>query len=166
MADFFEDYFENIAKKHTALQHDVDGKKSFILIEDWDNPQEVLKTLGRQAGDYIMILEDFEDHLSDNDRDNNTISIASAFTIIQHVSTSRGDKTAAKRNCRGIGRSIAHKLKLDGISGVLAESNIICKLDSKGFPVGPVMDNYYGWRYSFSWLEPERIALNPGDWIA
>lgn len=163
--EIFESYFENIAKKHTALQHDPEGLQSFFIIEDWDNPTEVLKAVGRQVGETIMILEDFEDHLTDNDADNNTAIISSAFSILQFVSDKRGDKKTAKENCRRIGKSIAHKMKFDGMNGVLAEQRITCKLDSKGFPVGPVMSGYYGWRYSFSWVQPERIALVPADWL-
>jgi hypothetical protein len=163
--EFFEEYFEGIASKLVAIQHGLNGNKGFFLIDDWDNPTEILKEAGRNITDRILILEDFEDHLSDNYSDNFTGEIYSAFTVLEHVSDSRGDKKEAKYRCRAIAKKIAHKLKLDGMDGILAERRIICKLDSKGFSVGPVLSNYYGWRYSFSWKEPERIALNSEDWL-
>ena len=153
--ELFENYFTAVAVTHPDLLHDEaeGGNKSFFIIEDWDNPQDVLEAIGRQAGEHIMVLEDFEDHVSDNGYDNNTIGVSSAFAILKHVSDKRGDKKEAKNECRAIALGIIRKLKSDTMYGQLLGKNVVFKLDSKGFAVGPVMSGWYGWRYSFSWQE-------------
>jgi len=162
---FYKDYFENIARKQASIRHEENNKECFFYIEDWNNTQPIAQKLARQAGNAILVLEEYDDEVNDSNADNNRVSIYGAFVVIKHVSDSRGDKDTAKEDCRRIAKSIVHKLKWDALNGVLNTQKIVCKMDSRGFSVGPVFNNYWGWRYSFAWTAPENIALNPADWL-
>ncbi len=165
---FFESYFQNIANKLKFIGPVAEGsgKQNVFFIDSLDNLSELNDAMRRKAPATLLIVELFEDQLTDQNADSNRALITSAFAVLQQV-PAKADISArriAKAQCRDQARKIAHRLKFDALNGELYEQNILCKLQNKGFEVGPVADSYFGWRYTFEWNSFENIKINPADW--
>lgn len=162
---YYIEYFTAMAQSAKAISHIPGTHEAFFVIEDLDNIQEVQDAIRKKLKYPAMLLEMFEDDLDDNNTDNNLELLHGAFAIIIKVDQGKSlDRRAARQEARRIGKLIVFKMKRDSINGELAGNNIIFKLRSKGLPVGPVGENSYGWRYTFSWQTNVITATNPADW--
>jgi hypothetical protein len=162
---FYTNYFQGLAERNKAISHIEGQHKSFFVIDDVNDMKEVQESIRKTLKTPALLLEVFEDDLTDKGSDNNMECYYGALAVVIRVSTK--DTVAirtARQQARAIAKQIVFKIKRDGMYGVLAAQNIIAKLDSKGFPVGPVADNCYGWRYAFTWYSPVITAENPDEW--
>ncbi|MGB4776635.1 MAG: hypothetical protein WBP45_15765 [Daejeonella sp.] len=162
---FYQDYFKGLAENLKAIGHVDDTHEAFFVIEDMDNMQEVQEAIRRRLKTPALLLEDFEDDLTDENADNNQERLIGAFSVIIRVE--KNDtllKRSAKADARKIAREIVFEMKRNTLNGLLADNGIICKIQSKGFGIGPVADNCYGWRYSFMWMASMNTVRDAGDW--
>lgn len=164
--NFYIDYFEGLATRLKAIAHNETSHKAFFVIESVDDMREVQESLRRNMVTPALLLEEFEDDLSDNNADNNREVIRGAIAVIVRVSAKDVVSIRDARNqARAIARKLVFKMKRDSINGYLAENGITAKLESKGFGVGPVADNCFGWRYDFTWSSSLNTADDSADWL-
>jgi len=162
--NFYTDYFTGLAVSSTDIHHDDSANKAFYVIDDVENMREVQEAIRRLASQFLL-LEEFEDDLNDNDSDSGKQMLHGAFAIMIRASAKDAlSIRTAKEAARAIARKFVFKMRRDSISGALEEQGITCKIDAKGFGVGPVADNCYGWRYSFTWYAFLPSDTDPADW--
>jgi len=163
----YQDYFEDLATAHKAIQH-TEAKKRFCDVD----PEEIIKGLrtGIDYKNYCLILESFDVRGADRYSDNPRGIYSGAFWVIKHCKAS--DYTMKK--------TILNE-SLDIVYAILArikkEKEIIPKqatiphfVDVNSFSInkiGPVGDNCYGWRTEFNFNNSLSQALkyNQSDWL-
>jgi len=163
--DFYIDYFTNMAQKVKAISDDpAEKKRAFFVIEDMDSIPEVQEAIRSRLKPCALLLEEFDDDLTDNNADNHQEFLHGAFAVIIKVGQGTAvDRRSARKTARAAGKLIIAEMKREALDGVLSDQGIIVKIQSKGFGVGPVADNYYGWRYTFTWQSFLNTARDPND---
>jgi len=165
--DFYNDYFEDLATRLKAIAHNEADHRAFFVIESIDEMREVQENIRKNMVTPALLLEEFEDDLNDFNADNNREILQGAIAVVLRISAKDTPSIRdARKQARAIARKLVFKMKRDSVNGILSENNITSKLESKGFPVGPVADNCYGWRYDFTWSTSLNIADDPADWLS
>lgn len=172
MIEFYKKYFEDLAKRHTLIQH-TEEEPAFFYIKDKYNPKAFDDAIKNAVKSRVMLLERYTFDLDDNGTRNNFRHINGRFTIV--LGSIAGDQDTidqAQAEAEQICLSILLKMKDDLENGGTielesgAKQKVFFKLSKVPLdPVGPMLQKYYGVTVGFLWKCPLSGAGNPGDWL-
>lgn len=154
-----------MAQEHPQLLH-VAGSNDVFFIDDIG---EIITNLRSKIKDKAMIVEDYEAFGSDNGSDFKSKGKIGAFMIIKKVpakTTTRSHITQALSWAEDIGWQVIARMDRDAED----PNHILYRffsLNNVEFQkVGPIYDNFYGYRFTFTWTDPEEVRYDPDKWIA
>ncbi len=159
----YVDYFEGIATQHKEIQH-TDAKKHFARI----NIEEVLTGLRSSIFTPALILESFEGGLIDNKSDNILADRMGAFMILKEVEHDNFKQEAEfLDDCERIGLDAIRRMRRDArVQPIQARLLRGLQLSKVGWmKVGPVFDNWYGYRFTFSLEDHENMKYDDSKWL-
>lgn len=153
-----EIYLESKASAHPAIQHKVDGKKAFFVIDDPYNLEDFDNALRNFSSFPAMILEFGEGMLDDNNSGNYTDTIRGSFMIVdkydKHSGTERPRQIRAR--CLEVAKEILIQIRKDRNSQSIDPGKYIdFRIDNVPYvAVGPMSIQYYGYMVSFQFICP------------
>jgi hypothetical protein len=163
--DQYISYFEELARTHKQILHQVDGKVSFIEVEDPDDLSAFDEALRSATGDTMMLAIAGEGELDDNDSENHVQTVDVQLYVLKrkldYVSTS-DIRTATI----GIIRDILGRTKKDAREQKLIPGKYINFRISK-VPVrkiGPVELDWYGHAAYITFSCPFGYTVDSGTW--
>ncbi len=152
----FYNLFEEIAIKNKALAHTVDGNITFFKTPD-EVPEKDL------ADRFYMALLQPEYEYVDRESDNLIERFRGAFIIFKPVHReSYSSELNATSECRNIARQIMAYLKVKRLAKAFNEFSIG---NTKGTPIGPILENCFGVSYTFTIGDPAGIVHDPSNWF-
>lgn len=166
------DYFEDLARRHLKIRHQLNGAVRFtsISIEDLINNIAHGVEFRPQDGDNdygIMLLEDITGQWQGTNLDNMNDRPDGAFTILKHCPQEDfGRERAIYRECKKIAESLVGTMTSDYRSNA---NNVMQYLEPENgiryMKVGPAYDNCFGMRVEFSFSKSIIFKHNPSDYI-
>lgn len=156
-------YFEGIATNHKEIAHKKTEKHFYRM-----NVEEVLTGLRSDINSPALILESFEGSLTDNKSDNILADRIGAFMILKKVETDNfTQEHEYLDDCERIGLEIIKRMRRDArvnpIQNRLLKNFDLNKVNWQ--KVGPVFDNYFGYRFVFSLVDPENMSYDKTKWL-
>jgi hypothetical protein len=167
--DDFVQFFRGLAQAHVDIASVNDDQ--FLNIDIFDTTSVTTKPSGLKwkTGKYALILEDFEQGLSETNQDQQYFSISGAFWIM--AETGRDDATkraAVKTGSLEVTKEVIAKMQeysrdetepYHWLKDLVDGSFMTQKL-------GPIWDNCYGWRTEFEvWIPAnEELVVDSGKW--
>ena len=159
----YVEYFEEISRQHTEIQH-TDDEKHFARI----NIEEVLTGLRSSILTPALILESFEGGLIDNKSDNILADRMGAFMILKQVQMDNFTQEAEfLDDCERIGLDVIRRMRRDARVQPIQDRLLRgLQLSKVGWmKVGPVFDNWYGYRFTFSLEDYETMKYDDSKWL-
>ena len=156
-------YFESLAKRLVDIGH-TNARPKFCRF----NIEEVIDGLATDLDTTtpVLLLESFEGRFFDNGSDQAFDEQAGAFLIMQQAGASDfAAQNAIIDRAKRIGRKMIARLRKDSrrqVPGALSQFDL-SKVEYQ--KVGPVFDNCYGYRFTFSWEEPTALVVDEADWL-
>ncbi len=157
----YSDYFEQLASKSKAIAHNA-PRPRFCRF----NIEEVLGALRHDVDitEFCLFLESFEGSLSENDSDQVFDNQDGAFLILKACpSEDFAAQNQILDDSKRIALQFVARIRKDARAGV----SLFQKLDLNSIEyhkVGPVFDNCYGHRVSFSNEEAISLVVKKDDW--
>ncbi|WP_210519889.1 hypothetical protein [Hymenobacter terricola] len=165
--------FRDLATRHVDIRHGQDGGTRFLRILLSSDPiqrqldlsefQNGLKNRIKLAGGLAcLVLENYEADYTDNDGDYYARIHRGAFLVLKLTKTDDFDgRDQAIDDCERIGEDLLGAF-IRALRGREVPLRITAN-DIMGECVGPVGDNFYGCRYSFTYASPatEDLTFNP-----
>ena len=130
--------------------------------------EEVLTGLRSDIKTPALILESYEGQLIDNKSDNFLSSREGAFMILKQVQPDNFDQeNQFLDDSERIGLEIIKRIKRDAkIYPIQNRTPKIFNLSSVSWQkVGPVFDNYYGYRFTFNMGDIEDMSFDQNLWF-
>lgn len=159
----YEAYFKDMAVKHADIIHDDESNKHFYLADI----SEILTELRSGFSDYVVIVESYEGYGSDNRSSFLSKEKTGAFMLLKNVSSRSKvnmDKNAALTWTEEVGWQFIAKMYNDSIT-IGHTFYGLFDLNTVNFQkVGPLYDDYYGWRFEFSWTDKQNIRYDATKW--
>ena len=156
-------YFKNLATQHKEIGHTEEEKHFFRM-----NIEEVLTGLRSDINLPALILESFEGRLVDKKSDNNLANREGAFMILKKVEVDNFDQeNEFLDDSERIGLDIIKRMRRDSKTNPI-QDRILKRFDYDGVSwgkVGPVFDNYYGYRFIFRLQDFENMKFDPDKWL-
>jgi hypothetical protein len=156
----YSDYFELLATKLKDVAHTPDAPK-FARF----NIEEILAGMahGIDPTTPCLLLESFEGRLSE-EGDNVMDTQDAAFLIMQWCELEDfGAQNAIIDRAKKIGFKIVAKLRHDARKDVGLKH---FDRNSVAYEkVGPIFENCFGYRFTFSFFNPVSLAVNAADWL-
>ncbi len=158
--DFYVQYFKTIAETHKDIGH-TDQEKHFYRL----NISEVQNTLRSIVPGKVFMLESYEGQLIDQRSDNVRDEQLCAFMILGHVPPGDFDQeNIILGECKRIGFEVISKLYKDKKDNV-AELRGFDIGSVHYMKVGPIFDNYFGYRFTHSINDKANVAYDPAKWL-
>ena len=161
--DEYVSYFRGIATQNKEIGH-TDKETHFYRM----NVEEVLQGLRTDIHSPALILEAFEGKLVDGKSDNNLADRMGAFMIIKQVEVDNFDEEhKVLDDCERIGLNIIKRMRRDSRTNPI-QDRLLQGLDLNRVnwqKVGPVFDNYFGYRFIFSIIEHENMRYDDTLWL-
>lgn len=155
-------YFRNIAIKLKSIGH-TDEVKRFTRI----NIEEVLNSsMTLDLNNVCMTLEAYETGVDNNFSDNLRDIKTGALMILKHATSGDLDsQDSVLSETEQVVLSIISKMKKDMRDNVLIKHLDLGSLQIN--KVGPVFDNCFGWRLTFSFDESlnANVVYKTSDWL-
>ncbi|HMT29424.1 MAG TPA: hypothetical protein PKD91_09115 [Bacteroidia bacterium] len=151
----YYDLFEELAMKHVSIQH------SSSRIRFFKTPDEVPdKDLANEF--YMILLPPTYDY-ADLNSDNLIERIRGEFLILKPVERENYNEALNTRTeAREIARNILSRLQKLRKEKLFNEFTIG---QSRGNPIGPILENCHGVSYEFIIGDSAGIFYNPQNWI-
>ena len=144
-------YFEQIAIDFPEFGHTANDRHFYR--HDMD---EIFTKINAAKGK-LLALESFSGSLTGSADDVSNV-IDGAFLVLKHAKPSNlDDREAALTETHALGNQIVAKM----INDLYNEDPLIAGLGVSSFDwgkVGPIFDNYYGWRFQFQFIVPFKIC--------
>ena len=163
--DHFTAYYQNLATLNRQLLHDVDGKRSFFVVEDADNLDNFDEALRAVNVDTMMLLVSEECELDDNESENHVQEVDLQVYILQRkrpgVSVS-----AIRAECLQILRDILGRTKSDARKNKVVEGKLI-NFRISNIPVrkvGPIFLEWYGYTAILRFGCPFGYSVDARTW--
>jgi hypothetical protein len=151
----FYDLFEDIAKKNKAIAHSS-GKKRF-----YKSPDEIPEKELPRAIHLVLLPPEYE--YADRDSDNIIERFRGTFLLFKPTERENfAAELASISECRVVARQILAMLKKKRNDKIFHEFTIG---NSKGEPIGPILENCHGVSYSFTIGDGAGIVFDPSNWI-
>jgi hypothetical protein len=172
----YTELFRDLAKRHVDIRHEQGGGTRFVrIIISSDPVQRQLDLSEFQAGlknrikltggQACLVLENYETDFIDRDGDYTGRVQRGAFLVLKLTKQNDyDDRDEAIEACETICEEIMGAV----IQHIRGLGNRITTADLLGEAVGPVGDNFYGCRFSFSFMShaTEDLFFKPEKFTA
>lgn len=157
-----KEYFENYATRHIDLRHDRDDdqKKTFYCLNTEDSASEYIRNAPL---DLIMILFPPDKSQTPPAGENYNWNKNTCFMILKRCELSDNDGViAAQSHCEEIAGDFCTRMIAD-------QHLLLSSLESGSIsmgPVGPIVENHYGYMCMFNIIDTFNQYVDPSRWIA
>lgn len=158
-----QDYFENLAKVHKEIAH-TDEMKSFFVVTDKYDLDEIDKAVRSYAKFPAVLLESIEGDLDDNGSANYTDAVNVTFSILLK-GRGRQEIRNARNNAKRIGMEFLTRMRMDKNNGVLfGKPTADMQIKASYQPIGKIDPDLYGFIFSVKIICPFSFSSNSATW--
>ena len=165
--DQYINYFSQLAKSHTKLQHGVNGMKSFYYIEDEFSMEEFDNALKNMRSSTCMLLVAEDGQLDDADSENYSDHIDGSLYILGKVSDNGDNIRTVRAKCKPIIMQVVKKMRKDSRDRAILPGKIIhFRISNLPYQrVGPMNMEWYGYMVTFRFVCPFVNSVETGIWL-
>lgn len=158
------DYFEELARRHTAIGHTVEQPRFHVVRQD--NLTELTKAVRSRLLLPCVVIDQYYDELL-RTNDNYRLRIQGGLSILVRCQqSSPDDLRRAQAEARTIALSFVNRMYADSRKPgtVLAVRRVTVATEFTGEPYPVVAEIATGWGYAIDWLVPTTVPVDPADW--
>lgn len=158
-------YYENLAKVHKVIQHEVGGQKSFFEIEDLESLDNFDEALRNVVGSTVMLLYASDGELNDNDTENHNQELDCQIYILQRK-TNAVAVSQIRSACIEIIKEVLGRTKREARQGLVFPGKIVQFRINK-IPVrkvGPMCLDWFGYTALLTFTCPFGYTVDSGSW--
>lgn len=161
-------YMRTLAQKNKLLLHTAE-KPAFYRVSSITGLEELITSGSFGKNRCLIVLDAREGRFVDNDSDNLLDDQYYTFFVLEHADALDPNKrSTALRFSMIVAKQLLSKMFKDKREAQQGkEPKWLMNLDKASIyykEIGPIGDNFWGYMYSFSLLEPPGIQYNENDW--